>query len=240
MMNRVLLGYLITFLPYFSMFSNAELYEFVSIENLYEQKIGAIVLTEVYRKLDVSMDIEPMPGKRAIAEAVSGRKDGEVMRIWSYGIEHPELIRVPTPYYQLETMGFYKNSSRVIIKSIDDLRAYDVFKVRGVKHTNNITDGLDRIYDYDNTKDMLNALRDDRSAIALTHTGDGIFTINKYNILGLRMIENPLAELKLYHYIHKSHKELVHKVDQILLKMKQSGELDIIIREAERLISKEK
>lgn len=240
MLNFVFRTFLISCLSSVSLFCQSQLYEFVSIENLYEQKVGAIVLTEVYRQLGIPMSIQPMPGKRAIAEAVSGRKDGEIMRIWTYGVEHPELIRVPTPYYQLETMGFHKEGSGVSVKVIDDLKSYEIFKVRGVKHTNNITAGLNNVYDYDNTKEMLSALRDDRPAIALTHTGDGIFTMNKYKIFGLSMISEPLAELKLYHYIHHSHRELVNKVDKALLKMKLSGELDKIIRDAEKRVSEGK
>lgn len=32
-----------------------------------------------------------------------GGTDGEIMGIWSYGIDNPDMIRVPTAYYYLQT-----------------------------------------------------------------------------------------------------------------------------------------
>lgn len=215
-------------------------YDFVSIEGLYEQQVGALVLKQVYERLNIPISIQPMPGKRAIAEAVSGRKDGEIMRIWSYGEEHPELLRVPTPYYQLETMGFYKKGNSIEVYKAEDLKKYEIFKVRGVKHTNNITADLKDVYDYDSTKEMLEALREGHPAVALTHTSDGIFTLNKYNIKNLEMIPEPLATLNLYHYIHNSQKNIIERVDKTLRQMKKSGELDIIIKRAEDFVSSRK
>lgn len=97
-------------------------------------------------------------------------------------------------------MPFYKKDSGIVINSAEDLAKYSVLKVRGVKHTNNITAGLVNTYDYDDTKSMLNALDKHRGNVALTHTGDGLFVIDK-----------PLSILALYHYVHKKNAHLVEK-----------------------------
>ena len=217
--------------------ASAQTYHFVAIENLYEQQVGAIIIAELYKRLDIDISIQPMPGKRAIAEATSGRKDGEIMRIWTYGEEHPELIRVPTPYYQIETRGFFKAGSRVQAETVDDLKRYEVFKVRGVKHTNNITAGLDNIYDYDNTEMMLKALHKSRPSIALTHTADGMFTAKKHRIKGIEMLAEPLAKLELYHYLHNSKRHLVDKVDAMIQAMKSRGDLEKLIQQAEAQVA---
>ena len=212
-------------------------YDFVAIESLYEQKVGAIVMRKVYEKLGLSISIEPLPGKRAIAETISGRKHGEIMRIWTYGEEHKEVIRVPTPYYQLETMVFYKVGDDIDVKQRQDLKNYAVLKVRGVKHTNNITSGLEDVYDYDTTELMLKALRNNTGTLALTHTADGIFTARKFRLDDIRMTHKPLAELDLYHYVHRSQGHLVEKVDRVLNEMKVSGELSKVIKEAEEKVA---
>ena len=212
-------------------------YRFVAIENLFEQKVGALVIPKVYAKLGLSVSIEPMPGKRAIAEATSGRLQGEIMRIWTYGEEHPEVIRVPTPYYQLETRVFYKEGADVVVHRREDLRNYEVLKVRGVKHTNNITQGMEKVYDYDNTSGILRALRSNNNTLAITHTADGVYTARKLGLEGIRMVEEPLARLKLYHYIHRDQQHLVEKVDKVLRDMKASGELAQVIAEAEKKVA---
>ncbi|AQS39013.1 hypothetical protein Sps_03898 [Shewanella psychrophila] len=109
-------------------------FDFVSIEKLIEQEVGRVIIPKVYSKLGIEITITPMPGKRAQQMANSGSKDGEIMRIYSYGNETPNTIRVPTPYYYLETMAFIKQGSDVVINSRKDLHNYRLAKVRGVKH----------------------------------------------------------------------------------------------------------
>ncbi|CCK77493.1 Conserved hypothetical protein [Oleispira antarctica RB-8] len=213
----------------------AEEYKFVSIDGLYEQQVGQIILPQIYKKLGIDISITPMPGNRAVLETVSGRMDGEIMRIGSYGIDHPEVLRIPTSYYHLETMAFYKKGSSVDITSAKDLSQYSVLKVRGVKHTSNITKGLENVYDYDDTVSMLNALDKHRVNIALTHAGDGLFAIVKHQIKDIDYnISKPLSILPLYHYVHKKNVHLVEQVDRIIREMKASGELDKIIDRAEK------
>jgi polar amino acid transport system substrate-binding protein len=214
----------------------AEEYQFASIRGLYEQQVGQIVLPKIYQKLGISITIKPMPGQRAMLETASGRTDGEIMRIWSYGIEHPDSLRIPTPYYQLETMAFYKAGSSVDIKSAKDLANYSLLKVRGVKHTNNITVGLDRVYDYDDTENMLKALNKVRNNVALTHTSDGLFAIRKYHIKEIEHLDQPLSVLPLYHYVHKKNAHLIAAVDRVIKEMKHSGELKSLIEAAEKQV----
>ncbi len=216
--------------------SMAEEYNFVSISGLYEQQVGQIILTQIYKNLGISISIKPLPGKRAISETVSGRMDGEIMRIWSYGLEHPETVRIPTPYYHLETMVFYKKGSGINVESATDLTNYSILKVRGVKHTNNITQGLELVYNYDDTPSMLMALDKERSNIALTHTGDGLFAIKKYQIKGIERINEPLSILPLYHYLHKRNSHLIDRVDRQIREMKSSGELEKLIMTAEKQV----
>jgi polar amino acid transport system substrate-binding protein len=64
------------------------------------------------------------PGKRRLTPthaATAGGKDGEIMRIWTYGKENPTTLRAPTPCYQLETMPFYKKGRGVVINNKTDL-----------------------------------------------------------------------------------------------------------------------
>jgi hypothetical protein len=46
---------------------------------------------------------------------VLGGTDSEIMRIWSYGIDSPDMIRVHTAYYYLQTGAFIVKDSDVVI-----------------------------------------------------------------------------------------------------------------------------
>ena len=97
-------------LCFWAHYSFGQTLHFVSIEHLAEQQIGTIVMPQIYQKLGIDIWIIPLQGLRAEHQAVTGKVDSEFMRIYSYGNENPNLIRIPTPYFQLETMAFTKAS----------------------------------------------------------------------------------------------------------------------------------
>ena len=216
--------------------SFAESYHFVSIDKLIEQEIGRVVLPQIYDKLDLSITITPLPGKRAQFEVTSGSRDGEIMRIYSYGEENNTVIRVPTAYYYLETMAFVRKGSGVVINSKEDLLNYKVVKVRGVKHTNNITKGHESVVDLNNTRQIMQFLAAGRANVALTNTVDGLMTIEELGLDEIEPVGVPLERSELYHYIHQKHEELVPKIDHVIKQMIISGELERIIKDAEAAV----
>jgi hypothetical protein len=214
----------------------AKEYQFVSIENLIEQEVGRKVLPHFYQKLGHTITIKPLPGKRASSMVSTGEKDGEIMRIFSYGIEYPHAIRVPTPYYSLQTMAFYKKDSGVVINRKEDLEHYKIVKVRGVKHTDNITKGMPFVYDMDSTQAMMDFLELGRAQVALTNTIDGLLTIKARGYTDIVNLNEPLDELYLYHYIHQDHPQLVVEINNVIKQMNASGELANIIKQAEKAV----
>ena len=190
-------------LVFVSNFTIAADYHFVSISGLIEQEVGRIVLPRIYQKIDIDITITPMPGKRAQFEATTGHRDGEIMRIYSYGEENPGMLRVPTPYYYLETTAFSLSNSDIVVNSAEDLAKYVIVKVRGVKHTNNITAGLEGVVDLNSTRQIMMFIKKRRADIALTNTIDGLMAIKELNITNIKPVGPPLARLKLYHYLHK-------------------------------------
>lgn len=215
---------------------SAEEYRFVSINNLIEQEIGRIILTEIYKQINIEISTSPRPGKRAEREAITGVSDGEIMRIWSYGDNNPSMIRVPTPYYSLKTMVFTRKDSDIHIRDAKELNQYKVAKVRGVKHTDSITQGIKHTYIFDNTERMMNYLSRGRAHIALTSALDGKVTLERLQIENIIPSKTSLAELNLYHYLHKKNAHLVPIIDDKIQVLKQSGELEKIIKSAEKQV----
>lgn len=224
------------FILNFSLLADAKDYHFASIEKLIEQEVGRIVLPKIYEKIGIDISIRPLPGRRAQYVASSGELDGEIMRIWTYGEENPNQIRVPTPYYYLETMAFYLADKDIQIESTADLEKYTIAKVSGVKHTNNITKGLSRVFDVRSTDSLLDFLLFERVEVALTNTIDGDVRRQQLKYRHVDRLTKPLATLPLYHYIHKDHADLVPKIDAAIKEMRDSGELVKLIKEAENLL----
>jgi hypothetical protein len=212
------------------------LYNFASIEYLIEQEVGRIVLPQIYKNIGIEITVTPLPGQRAQLVATTGEKDGEIMRIWTYGIENDQTIRVPTPYYYLETMPFSLKERRIAIIDKDDLKKYKLAKVRGVKHTNNITKGLNDVYVMNSTENMFKMLQKGMVDIVLTNTLDGKLTLDRMGYENIEPTSQPLAVLPLYHYIYKEHAALVPLINQEILRLQESGELKNLIEQAEKSI----
>ena len=211
-------------------------YHFVAIEHLAEQKIGKIVLTHVYQALGLNIQVSPFSGNRAQYAANYGHNDGEIMRIWSYGTENKNLIRVPTPYYRLVTSAFTLKNSGINITKASDLKDYRVARIRGVKHTNTITKDLQKVSDTSSTTGLFNLLQKERIDIALTSYVDGMQLLKKLNLEDEIMVSPALATLNLYHYIHKDQQALVSKVDLMIKQLKSNGQLAKIIASAELML----
>lgn len=223
-------------LLFFSPHIVAEQLKFASIAGLVEQEVGRIIITEVYKKLGIDIVIIRLPGQQAQKNATSGIYDGEIMRIWTYGEEFPAVMRVPTPYYHLETMAFFKRNSGIEISSRSDLLQYRLLKILGVKHTENITSGLSYVVNVDRTDKMMQLLAYGRADVALTNRIDGIASLRRLKLDNIVHLEQPLAVLNLYHYIHRRHQALVPRVDKLLQTMQSSGELKILVERAERSV----
>jgi len=211
-------------------------YQFASIEYLFEQEVGRVVLPQIYLQLGIDIDITPLPGNRAQYVVNSGSFDGEIMRIWSYGDENSTSLRVPTPYYYLETMAFVRTDSGIKITQAEDLKQFRVGRVRGVKHTNNITVGLSDIYDLNSTQLMFELLMQKKIDVALTNTLDGQVIIKRNKFDHIEPMKKPLAKLALYHYIHKKNKVLIPLVDQQIRDLSETDELKSLINQAENYV----
>lgn len=209
-------------------------YNFASIELLIEQEVGRIVLAQVYENIGINITITPLPGNRAQHVVNYGLKDGEIMRIWTYGEENPNSIRVPTPYYYLETMPFVLKNSNVVILQKDDLAKYRLTKIRGVKHTNNITQGLTNVHEMSKTEEMFTLLLSGRVDVVLTNTLDGNLALKRLGLNNIIAMKKPLIRLPLYHYVHKKHEKLIPIVDKEIQRMKANGELSRVILSAEQ------
>ena len=208
-------------------------YSFASISGLIEQRVGEIVLPKIYASIGIKITINPLPARRAQLMATEGTLDGEIMRIWTYGEENLTTIRVPTPYYKLETTAFVRSDSNIAVQNKGALAGYKIAKVAGVKHTTNITEGLTNVFDVGDTLAVMRMVHKKRMDIGLTNTTDGLQVINNLGLKDIVHLTPPLATLDLYHYIHEDHRNLIPKIDRAILALKKSGDLDKLIKAAE-------
>ena len=150
----------------FCSYANSTTFTYASIEKLPEQVISARVMTAIYDELGYGLVVKEMPGLRAQESANSGSVDGEIARIHAYGEQTPNVIRVPTPYYSLKTVAYSIDGSSIKVANKDDLNRYKSVIVRGVKHTDKITQDVDpkKVKVMDNAEAMMKFLHKGRAS----------------------------------------------------------------------------
>lgn len=210
--------------------------DLASIELLFEQQVGQLVVLQILQNIDIAAKITPFPAVRAEHLVKSARKDGEIMRIWSYGEEHSGLIRVKTPYYELKTMAFMLRDSQIHIKHKADLAHYTLAKIKGVKHTNNITEGLTQLYDVFDTQSMFKLLAAGKVDVVLTNSLDGLINLRGMENEAQVISSDALARLPLYLYLQPQHKTLADKINREIIRLTRSGELASMILNAEQQV----
>ncbi len=201
---------------------------FVRIQDMAGQEVGGRILLDVYKRLGIPAEVIPMPGKRALREAISGRKDGESVRIYAVGEKYPELVRVPTPLFDFLTMGFAQKGADITLNQPKDLENYVIVRTSGVQHTKNMTEGMDNIYIVESSDLLMPFVSLKRADIALTGRLNGLILLKKGNITNVEAVGQPLQVNPLYHYLNKRHAHLVPKIDAVIREMRASGEISAL------------
>lgn len=194
------------------------------------------MLRKIYKSIEKEIDIRPLPAARAEQELLQGNADGEIMRIYSYGLGNEEVVRVPTPYYILYTRAFIRRGSDIKLKSKESLNNYTVARIRGVKHTQDITKGIKDVYDLEITHQMMNFLVKGRADIVLSSSIDGGKAIRELGLKNIVPIIQPLSAQRLYQYLHIDHASILPAVDDAINRMKTSIELITLTEQGEKKV----
>ncbi len=192
--------------------------------NVYAVPLSKI-LTQAYSNLNMEIITTPILGRRSLLLSNSGQLDGELIRAPIVARDYKNLIQIPTPLYRFEAYA-YAIEPIPNIHSWNDLRDYKVGHLIGVvlyeEHTKHMDRQLSHNYDA-----LLSILT--RGAI-------DIAVMERYHFLtraksGFHQSPTPLNTGHVFHYLHKSHAEIVPLVNAEIAKMTQTGEVSKIIEQ---------
>ena len=214
----------------------AEVYPFAGIKGLAEQEVGELIFKKICKNQRLECHIDMLPANRAERYVNASSSAGEIMRIWEYGYDNPDLIRVPTPYYNLQTALFVRNDNRLNIYSLQDISDVNVGVIRGVKYTNIIDTNHNKLIEGRSTEQLMNLLTKGRIDVAVTSRFDGISTIQSMNIDNVMILPVELQTHPLYVYIHPQYAFLVPLIDDAINRIADSGELTKISSVAEQQV----
>ena len=123
-------------------------------------------------------------------------------------------------------MAFIKNKS-IIIKSWDDLMPLKVGVNRGIIFTVNGTKGMN-VQFVNSFSSLFQMLDIERVDVIISPRVIGLVQILKQDFKNVIINEPPLTRLNQYHYLHKRHSKLAARLESVLKRMKESGEIALI------------
>jgi ABC-type amino acid transport substrate-binding protein len=201
-------------------------------EKATEQAIASSLLIDIYKRAGITAKVQAVPAARANAAALSGEKDGEVGRIQAYATKNPTLVKVEPPYYYITTAVFAKADRGITVASKDDLKKYKVGIVRGVAHTEAATAGLAGVQVAGDAEQMFQMLDAGRIDIALDAGVNGPYVTKKLGLSGIKQV-GEVAKLDLFAILAPGKKDLAPKLSATIKSLKDSGELDKLIKKHE-------
>src|SRR3954470_13979786 len=208
-----------------------ELIRLARIADIPDQYVGGEMLRAVYAKLNIKLEFEDVPGKRALALSSAGEVDGEIQRIGTLSRDYPTLIQVRPAINYIEPAVFTAKL-HFDVDGWNSIRDYSIGIVRGVGSSEAGTHGMDRVTATTSLENMVKMLDADRFDVMVTDLFSGLAAVRKLNLQArIYPLPPPLERIRIYHYLHERHRDLVPKVGKVIEQMEASGEL-AALREA--------
>jgi polar amino acid transport system substrate-binding protein len=178
------------------------------------------IVHEAYHRLGIEVRGELLPNARALISADRGETDGDVIRIAGIEASYPNLVRVPEPVLNFETVAFTTGLT-FEVAGWDSLRPYGICVFRGMKVAEQGTEGMNRTManDAGQVIEMLRAGRCDVAVLGPTSWID----IDRLHAGPMRALEPPIATVPLFHYVNRRHADLAPRLAETLRRMREDG-----------------
>lgn len=202
-----------------------EVIRLARIADIPDQYVGGELLRAVYAKLNIRLEFEDVPGKRALALSSAGELDGEIQRIGTLSRDYPTLIQVAPAINYIEPAVF-TTKLHFEVAGWNSIRDYSIGIVRGVGSSEAGTRGMTRVTATTSLENMIQMLDADRFDVMVTDFFSGLVAVRKLNLQArVYPLSPPLERISIYHYLHERHRDLAPKVGQVIEQMEASGEL---------------
>ena len=180
------------------------------------------VAGEAFRRMGYTLQTVQLPAERGLKNANRGIVDGEMSRIKGIDKKYPNLIRVPEKIMDWEFVAFSYNPI-TLAGGWNDLSGKSVSHINGWKLLETNIPTTAEITKTSNADNLFNLLRKRRTDFSIYERWGGRYLLNKMEMGEVRTCQSPLAVREMFIYLHKKNKQLVPKLAETLLAMKQDG-----------------
>ncbi len=191
-------------------------------------KVGRVILEEAYKRIGEKVTFNFLPGERALEMSNNGETDGEMFRVDNMQEKYPNLVKIPTSYIQVENVVFTK-ALNIPVTSYESLKPYRVGFRIGLKAAEAGTAGFAQVYRVKTMQQAFLMLDLGRVDVVIDGRLVGLSQVEKLGLQGVRILDDPVNRVPLYHYLHKKNQSLVPRLDAAFQSMLKDGTIDKII-----------
>lgn len=185
--------------------------------------VAAAILTKVYGSLGMQVNQVHAPGERALALANTGEAFGDVMHMEGIEKTYTNLLRIPVPLITFDAVAFtYRRPLQVT--GWASVSNSHVCIRRGIKAIEAATAGFPHLQVLNSYESVFEMLKLGHCELAVLPSAS-ILNAQRLRISGIRFHDVPLQSWPLYHYVHKSHADLVPGLTESLKALQANGYL---------------
>lgn len=186
-----------------------------------------IILTQAYAELNQPVEFIDLPIRRALDMLLKGQLDGNFYRTAEIAQQYPMLFRVETPL-NIAEVRMYRNNTKINPENWEQLQNLRVGYLRGtLMIERQLGSSVIRV-EGSTTDDVFKLLIRDVVDIVLIVEPTQSPPSSTALAAKLERLDVVLDSVPLYHYLAERHREVGIRLNTVLKRMQNSGELQKI------------
>jgi len=198
-------------------------------------EVAEIVMTDLYHRLGLEINMLRLPAKRAIWTANNGDALGELIRIDKIIDQYPNMVKIPIPIGTIKFSVFSKDH-QFTVTGWDSLKPYKIGLLRGTLFSKSVPKNT-RTIKTNSLEDLFRMLETGRVDVVIYHKMDSLYILKELGLdKTIHMLTPDLQEVNMYHYIHKSNESHISRLTALMLKMQDDGSLQELLMNAHKMV----
>jgi len=185
------------------------------------------VLTEAYGRLGLSVSFTEFSLNKSLEVANAGDYDGETGRVAGVESKYPNLLMVPVSFYSLDAVALATRKD-IQVDGWESLAGYRVGYIAGGQLVERETKGWERVTTVQGMSQGLKLLLKGKFDVFIDERRHASREIAFFGVDSVKILEPPIVEIPLYHYVHKKNAKLIPRLTKVLQDMEAEGVIDKI------------
>jgi len=186
------------------------------------------IVAEGFKRAGIEMKYHTLPPERSLRNVDLGIDDVEAGRIEGLSKTYPNLVRVRVPIHSIDIVFLSRDNAHPKgqhIKTIADIKPYNVGLIRGVKIAERIAQKANpkSITKATSYAMLIKMLVNGRIDVIITSKIALLTMLGQTKERGLHMTSKPIVSLLLYTHLNKKHSSLIPKLEHSYNSMLKDG-----------------